>query len=294
MSRASDQYARGAEFAALHQGPDAFVVPNPWDAGTARVLSNLGFAALATTSGGAAHALGRPDGAGQVQRDEALDNVRAIAEATALPVSADLENGFGHTPEDAAEPVLGAARVGAVGGSIEDATGHEDDPIHEFEDAVRRIEAAAQAAASLPFPFTLTARAENFLYGRPDLDDTIARLRAYEQAGADVLYAPALPDAEAIRTVCASVNRPVNVLAVGAARELSVSELAGLGVRRISLGSTLSRAALSTVVHAARQIVESGTFPGTEGVLNGTEVNEALGVSWVQPGPARRRSPGSP
>lgn len=279
MSGAPEQYARGAEFAALHQGPGAFVVPNPWDAGTARMLAGLGFAALATTSGGAAHALGRPDGAGRVRRDEALDNVRAIAEATALPVSADLENGFGHNPEDAAEAVSGAARAGAVGGSIEDTTGHEDDPIHAFDDAVRRIEAAARAAASLPFPFTLTARAENFLYGRPDLDDTIARLQAYEQAGADVLYAPALPDAEAIRTVCASVSRPVNVLAVGAARELSVPELAGLGVGRISLGSTLSRAALSTVVHAARQIVETGTFPDTDGVLSGAEINEALGLS---------------
>lgn len=279
MSGAPGQYVRGAEFAALHRGPDAFVVPNPWDAGTARVLAGLGFTALATTSGGAAHALGRPDGAGQVQREEALDNVRAIAEATALPVSADLGNGFGDTPEDAAESVLGAARVGAVGGSIEDATGRADDPIHAFEDAVQRVEAAAQAAVSLPFPFTLTARAENFLYGRPDLDDTIARLRAYEQAGADVLYAPALPDAEAIRTVCASVSRPVNVLAVGAARELSVPELARLGARRISLGSTLSRAALSTVVHAARQIVETGTFPKTDGVLSGTEVDEVLGLS---------------
>ncbi len=176
------------------------------------MLASLGFTALATTSGGFAHSLGRPNGAGKVERAEALGNVRAIVEATALPVSADLENGFGHTPEDVAASILDAAGAGAVGGSIEDATGRADDPIYRFEDAVQRIEAVVQAAASLPFPFTLTARAENFLYGTSDLDDTIARLRAYEQAGADVLYAPALPDAAAIRAVCESLSRPVNVL----------------------------------------------------------------------------------
>lgn len=275
----SNQQRRGADFAALHRGPGAFVLPNPWDAGTARVLTGLGFTALATTSGGLAHGLGRRDGAGRVSRDETLRNVRTVVEATHLPVSADLENGFGDDPRAAAESVLGAAHAGAVGGSIEDATGRADDPIYDIGSAVRRIEAAAEAARSLPFPFTLTARAENFLYGRADLDDTIERLRAYERAGADVLYAPALPDANAVRKVCAAVQAPVNVLAAGAARELSVAGLGELGVRRVSLGSTLSRAALSAVVRAARHVAESGTFPGMVDVLSGSEVNEALGES---------------
>lgn len=277
QSEQDDQSQRGAEFAALHHSGDAFVLANPWDAGTARALSSLGFAALGTTSGGLAHSLGRRDGAGRVSRDETLRNVREIVDVTDLPVSADLENGFGDSPQDAAETVLGAARAGAVGGSIEDATGRPDDPIYERQEAIRRIEAAAEAASSLPFPFTFTARAENFLHGRPDLDDTIERLRAYEQAGADVLYAPALPDADAIRRVCESVDTPVNVLAVGAARELSVSELGELGVRRVSLGSTLSRAAFSTLTYAARHIAETGTFPAMTGVLSGGEVNDVLG-----------------
>ena len=274
----SEQERKGEEFAALHQGPRAFVVPNPWDAGTTRALSGMGFSALATTSGGLAHGLGRPDGAGRVSRDETLSNVRRIVEAVDIPVSADLENGFGHDPGVVEETVLEAARAGAVGGSIEDATGRADDPIYGFDEAVRRVEAAVEAARSLPFRFTLTARAENFLHGRPDLDDTIARLRAYERAGADVLYAPALPDADAIRAVCESVDRPVNVLAGGAARQLSVDELGELGVRRISLGSTLSRAAMSAFVHAARHIVEFGTFPDMSGVLSGADINDVLGA----------------
>lgn len=272
----SDQERRGAEFAALHQGPDAFVAPNPWDAGTARALSGLGFAALATTSGGLAQGLGRRDGAGRVSRDETLRNVRDVVQATGLPVSADMENGFGDDAQAVVDAVLGAAHAGAVGASIEDATGREDEPIYDFDHAVRRIEAAAEAAASLPFPFTLTARAENFLHGRKDLDDTIARLRAFERAGATVLYAPALPDIDSIRRVCGSVDSPVNVLAVGAARELSVADLGAMGVRRISLGSTLSRAALSAVVRAARGIADSGTFPDMTGVLSGSEINDVL------------------
>lgn len=274
----SEQERKGAEFAALHQGTRAFVVPNPWDAGTARALSGMGFAALATTSGGLAHGLGRPDGAGRVSRDETLGNVRRVVEAVDVPVSADLENGFGDDPGVVAETVRAAARAGAVGGSVEDATGRADDPIYGFDEAARRVEAAVQAARSLPFRFTLTARAENFLHGRPDLDDTIARLRAYERAGADVLYAPGLPDAGAIRAVCESVDRPVNVLAVGAAREFSVGELGELGARRISLGSTLSRAAMSAFVHAARHIAEFGTFPAMSGVLSGSEINDVLGA----------------
>lgn len=276
-SERTEQERKGEEFAALHQDPRAFVLPNPWDAGTARALSVMGFAALATTSGGLAHGLGRPDGAGRVSRDETLSNVRQIVEAVDIPVSADLENGFGDDPSVVEETVLAAARAGAVGGSIEDATSRADEPIYGFDEVVRRVEAAVEGARSLPFRFTLTARAENFLHGRADLDDTIARLRAYERAGADVLYAPALPDADAIRAVCEAVDRPVNVLAGGAARELSVDELGELGVRRISLGSTLSRAAMSAVVHAARHIAEFGTFPDISEVLSGGEVNDVLG-----------------
>ncbi|WP_243788719.1 isocitrate lyase/phosphoenolpyruvate mutase family protein [Saccharopolyspora gloriosae] len=274
---AADRHQRAVAFADLHRGPGAFVIPNPWDAGTARLLAGLGFAALATTSGGLAHRMGRRDGARRVGRDDTLHNVREVAEATGLPVSADLENGFGDAPEDVVHTVRAAAQAGAAGGSIEDATGRDGDPIYGFDHAVERIAAAAEAARELPVPFTLTARAENFLHGRPDLDDTIRRLRAFEQAGADVLYAPALPDAESIRAVCAAVTKPVNVLAVGAARELSVAGLAELGVRRVSLGSTLSRAALSAVVHAARQIVDFGTFPDSTGVLTGAEIDGALG-----------------
>ncbi|GAA3357093.1 isocitrate lyase/phosphoenolpyruvate mutase family protein [Saccharopolyspora gregorii] len=270
---AAEQHRRATTFAELHRGPGAFVLPNPWDAGTARILAGLGYPALGTTSGGLASRLGRRDAARQVGLDEAVDNVREIAEATGLPVSADLENGYGDEPRDAADAVRAAALAGAVGGSVEDATGRADDPIYEHDRAVERIAAAAEAARELPFRFTLTARAENFLHGRADLADTIRRLRAYEEAGADVLYAPALPDADAIRAVCSAVTAPVNVLAVGAARALSVAELAELGVRRISLGSTLARAALSALVHESREIA-SGTFPDAAGVLSGADLAE--------------------
>lgn len=255
-----DQRRRAEAFRGLHQGPAAFVIPNPSDAGTARVLTQLGFAALATTSGGLAFALGRRDGANLVSRAETLANAGAIVATTSLPVSADLESGFGGTPEEVAQTIRLAAEVGLVGGSIEDATGRPEEPIYPFEDAVSRVAAAADAARGLPFPFTLTGRCENFLYGRPDLDDTIRRLRAYAAAGADVLYAPGLPDLDAIQTVCAAVDRPVNVLAGGAGPRYSVAELSAAGVRRISLGSALARAALATVLAAAREIRDAGTF----------------------------------
>ncbi|MEU3192244.1 isocitrate lyase/phosphoenolpyruvate mutase family protein [Streptomyces sp. NPDC006992] len=253
-----DQYRRAVTFRALHEGPDPFVVPNPWDAGTARVLSGLGFAALATTGAGLAHARGLPDS--RVTRDVLLDNARAVAEATPLPVSADLESGFGETPDDVAETIRRAAAAGLVGGSVEDSTGRDDDPVRPLGEAAERVAAAVAAARELDFPFTVTARAENFFQGRPDLPDTIRRLQAYEEAGADVLYAPALPDADAIRAVCSSVGRPVNVLMGSPALRLSVRELGALGVRRISVGSALSRAALGAVVRAAREIQELGTF----------------------------------
>src|SRR5690242_18540574 len=205
------QAEKAVRFGALHERPGAFVIPNPWDAGTARILAGLGFEALATTSAGYAVALGRRDGAGLLTRDETLANARMIVEATDLPVSADLENGFGDAPEDAAETIrLAAENAGLVGGPIEDATGDRGRPIYDRYLAIDRVAAAVEAARSLPFPFTLTARAENFLYGNPDLDDTIRRLQAYEEAGADVLYAPALPCLEAVRRVCSALSKPFN------------------------------------------------------------------------------------
>jgi 2-methylisocitrate lyase-like PEP mutase family enzyme len=256
----SSQYDKARAFRALHERPGAFVIPNPWDVGTARILAGLGFEALATTSAGLAFALGRRDGEGAVSRDQALAHARDIVRATPLPVSADLENGFGDTPETAAETIRLAADAGLVGASIEDATGDLDRPIYDAALAVERIAAAAEAARALPFPFTLTARAENFLHGRPDLDDTIRRLQAFEAAGADVLYAPGLRDLAMIRTVCAAVGKPVNVVMGLAGAPLSVEDLAAAGVRRISLGSALSRAALGAFLRAAREVKERGTF----------------------------------
>jgi 2-methylisocitrate lyase-like PEP mutase family enzyme len=276
MHSAAEQQRTGAAFADLHRGPDTFVIPNPWDAGTARILTGLGFSALATTSAGLAYTLGRPDGANRVSREETLRNARDIVAATHLPVAADLENGYGESPEDVAETIRRAAAAGLVGGSIEDATGRPDAPIDDLERSVERVTAAVEAARALPFPFTLTARAENFLYGRADLADTIRRLQAYQEAGADVLYAPALPDADAIRAVCRSVDRPVNVLAGAAGLRLSVAELGELGVRRVSLGSALPRAALATVVRAAREIVDSGTFGFAEAAIPYPEANTLM------------------
>ncbi len=273
---AADQDQRAVTFAELHGGPGAFVIANPWDAGTARVLTGLGFPALATTSGGLAFALGRADGANLVTRDETLANARDIIDATHLPVSADLENGFGDRPEDVAETIRLAAESGLVGGSIEDATGRADDPVYPFGASVERVAAAVEAARALPFRFTFTARAENFLYGRPDLDDTIRRLRAYADAGADVLYAPGLPDADAIRAVCSSVDKPVNVLASGAAARYSVGKLGEFGARRISLGSALPRAALTAAVLAAQEIAESGTFTLAAGAMTYAQANDLM------------------
>lgn len=251
------QSEQGRRFRALHERKGAFVIPNPWDVGSARILAALGFEALATTSAGMAFALGRRDGA--VSREDVLAHCRAIVAATDLPVSADLENCFGDDPETVAETIRLAAQTGLAGGSVEDATGDAQRPIYDFSLAVERVAAAVQAARSLPFPFTLTARAENFLRGRPDLDDTIRRLQAFEKAGADVLYAPMLPDLAAIKTVCASVSKPVNVLA-GGKRAFSVEELAAAGVKRVSLGGLLSRVALGAFLRAAREIKERGTF----------------------------------
>ena len=254
------QADRGATFRALHARPGVFIVPNPWDAGTAKILAALGFEALATTSLGLANSLGRPDGAGAVSRTEVLDNCRAIAGATELPVTADLENGYAHEPRAAAEMIRLAAEAGVVGASIEDATGDADNPIYDFELAVERVHAAIEVARSLPIPFTLTARAENLLHGRPDLDDTIRRLQAFERAGADVLYAPGLRDLASIRTVVASVTRPVNVVAGTLDPSITAAQLAEVGVKRISVGGALSRLALAAFLAGARALRDRGDF----------------------------------
>lgn len=255
------QSEKAVIFQSLHQRKQPFVVGNPWDAGSARILTSLKYEALSTTSAGLAFALGRKDGTGSISRAEALANAKSIVDSTPLPVAADLENGYGHAPEHAAETIRQAAAVGLVGGSIEDATGDEADPIYGLAQAVERVAAAAEAAHALPFPFMLVARAENFLHGRPDLDDTIRRLQAYEKAGAAVLYAPGLTRPEDIRTVCSSVTRPVNVLmGMKGVPHLTVHQLGELGVCRISIGSGFSRAALTAFLHAAREVIDDGTF----------------------------------
>lgn len=252
------QHEKAVRFQALHRGPGAFVIPNPWDGGSARILAGLGFQALATSSGAAAGVLGRRDG--HVTRDEALAQVRIIVAATDLPVSADLEKGFGDSPEAVAQTVLLAAEAGLVGCSIEDATGRKEDPLYDFSQAVKRIQAAVKAAGSLGFPFTLTARSENFLRGKADLDDTIRRLRAFADAGADVLFAPGLPDLASVHEVCASLAKPFNFMAGMKGKTFSVAELAKAGVRRISLATSLYRAAMTGLVDAAREVREQGSF----------------------------------
>lgn len=272
MADTQDDKAR--RFRALHERKGAFVIPNPWDIGSAKILAGLGFEALATTSAGFAFSLGRRDGA--LTRDETLAHARTIVDATPLPVSADLENGFGDAPEDAAKTIRLAGGVGLVGGSIEDATGDQARPIYDFALAVERVTAAVEAARSHPFPFTLTARAENFLHGRPDLDDTIRRLQAFEKAGADVLYAPGLRDLDSIRAVCSAVSRPVNVVMGLKGPSLSVEQLAAAGVKRISVGSALARAALGGFLRAAQEINERGTFTFANDAVPFADINAMM------------------
>jgi len=268
---------RARAFQSLHERA-CFVIPNPWDAGSAKMLAALGFPALATTSAGFAFSLGRPDAANAVSRDETLQNARAIVDATPLPVSADLENGFGDAPEDCAQTILRAADAGLVGGSIEDATGRPGDPIYPLALAVERIEAAVRAARSLPFHFMLTARAENHLNGISDLDDTIRRLQAYAAAGADVLYAPGLKTREDIRLVVQAVApKPVNVVAGLSGPNLSVAELAELGVRRISLGSSFARAAYGAFLRAAQEVRQQGTFGFSAQAVPFAQINAMFG-----------------
>jgi 2-methylisocitrate lyase-like PEP mutase family enzyme len=255
-----DQASKAEVFRVLHRRSRGFVIPNPVDAGMARILAALGFEALATTSAGLAFALGRRDGVRAVSRDESLANAAQIVAASDLPVSADLENGYGDDPDTVAQTIRFSAEAGLVGGSIEDASGCDRVPIYDFDHAVERIAAAAEAAHRLPFAFCLTARAENFLHGCVDLDDTIRRLQAFATAGADVLYAPALPSLEAIRLVCASVEKPVNVVMGLSGPWYPVDALADAGVKRISLGSALSRAAFGGYLRAVREIKDRGTF----------------------------------
>jgi 2-methylisocitrate lyase-like PEP mutase family enzyme len=259
---------------ALHEAPTAFVIANAWDGASARILAGLGFEALATSSAASAGTLGRLDG--RVTRDEALTHVRVIAGATDCPVSADLERGFGDAPEEAALTIRLAAEAGAVGGSIEDSTGERDRPLYDLGFAAERVAAAVATARALPFPFTLTARAEGFIRGNPNLDDTIRRLQAFEQAGADVLFAPGLPDLAAVRAVCAAVAKPVNFMVGIRGRSFSVAELTAAGVRRISLATSLYRAALGGLVNAAREVRERGTFGYLDQALTSAELSAYL------------------
>jgi 2-methylisocitrate lyase-like PEP mutase family enzyme len=269
------QAEKAQRFRELHQEPGVFVIPNPWDAGSARILAGLGFKALATSSAAAAIILGRRDGA--ITREESLSHAAVIVAATDLPVSADLEKGFGDTPAAVAETITRAAGVGLVGGSIEDATGDAAHPLFDLTQAVERITAAVEAARVLPFPFTLTARAENFLRGQPNLGDTIRRLQAYEKAGADVLFAPGLPDIASIKTLCSAVSKPVNFMAGIRGKTFPVEELAAAGVRRISVGPSLFRAALTGLMDAAGEIARTGTFGYIERTLTSADVYAAIG-----------------
>jgi 2-methylisocitrate lyase-like PEP mutase family enzyme len=265
------QTEKGRTFRSLHERDGAFIIPNPWDAGTARLLAHLGFEALATTSAGYAFSVGQRDNT--IGRDEIMGHLSTIASATDLPVSADLENGFGDAPEIVAETIRLAAATGVVGGSIEDMSSQPDHSIYVHEFAVERIHAAAEAARNLSFPFTLTARAENYLVGRPALDDTIKRLQAYQLAGADVLYAPGLTSKEDIAAVISSVDRPVNVIMGLQGVQLSLAELSAIGVKRVSVGSALSRAALGGFLRAAREMREHGTFTFAEEAVSYRDVS---------------------
>jgi len=266
------QAERARAFRTLHERPGIFVMPNPWDAGTAKLFASLGFEALATTSFGLANALGRVDGTLVVSREELIANCRDIAQATDLPVNADLENGYADNPKEAAEIIRMAAEAGVVGGSIEDATGRDDEPIYDFNLAVERVAAAAEVAHSLPFPFTFTARAENFLHGRRDLDDTVKRLQAFAKAGADVLYAPGLRDLATIRQVAAAVSKPINVVMSAADPDLTTQQLADAGVKRISVGGTLSRLAFTAVRDAAIAIRDQGSYQWVRQAMPGKEL----------------------
>jgi 2-methylisocitrate lyase-like PEP mutase family enzyme len=270
------QHEKAVRFRALHQRRSAFVIPNPWDIASARMLEGLGFEALATSSAAAACAIGRKDGA--LSREEALDHARMIANATDLPVSADLENGFGDSPQHVAETVLRAADAGLVGCTIEDSTRNPDNPLYDFNLAVERIAAGAEAVRQLDFPFLLTARAHNFLYESPSLEDTIRRLQAYEKVGADVLFAPGLPDIETVSKVCASLTKPFNFMVGIKGKSFSLKDLEAAGVKRISLATSLYRAAMTAFVEAATEAKQYGTFDFLENLSSTQELNRLMKI----------------
>ena len=265
----------GAILRALHEREGCFVIPNPWDVGSARILASMGFEALATTSAGMAFALGWQEGS--VSLEDTLDHCRQLVDATPLPVSADLEKGFGESPASVAETILAAAETGLAGGSIEDHSGDRSNPIFEFDFAVERIAAAVEASRSLSQDFVLTARAENFLWGRRDLDDTIRRLQAFSKAGADVLYAPGLPDLDSVRRVCAEVDKPVNVVMGLSSTGFTVAQLREAGVKRISVGASFARAAYGTFVAAANEVINDGSFTYADSAIGFTEMNAFFG-----------------
>ncbi|MFB9268175.1 oxaloacetate decarboxylase [Bradyrhizobium erythrophlei] len=267
------QADKAARFRELHQRQGAFIIPNPWDAGTAKLLAAMGFEALATTSLGLANTLGRVS----VSLDAIIENCRQIADATDLPVNADLENCGADDPKTAAKAIARAAEAGAVGGSIEDSTGDPQRPIYDFSLAVERVQAAVEAARALPFPFTLTARAENFLYGRKDLDDTIKRLQAFEAAGADVLYSPGLYDLATIKAVVSAVQRPFNLVMGFADPTLTVEQLSAAGVKRISVGGAMERHALAAFLRCAREMKDQGSFTYVRDMAPIKEVRAAFG-----------------
>ena len=271
------QAETAAAFAELHQRPGTFIIPNPWDVGSAILLAQAGFEALATSSAGYAFSIGKSDG--NVGRDETLAHAAEVVAATGLPVSIDLENGFGDAPENAAETIRLAAQTGAVGGSIEDRTKNADAPIYERAVAAERIRAAAEVVRSLPFPFMLTARAENYLVGKADLKDTIERLQMYQEAGANVLYAPGLTSRDEIATLVKSVDRPVNVLMGIKGVQFTLADLSEMGVRRISVGSTLARCAIGALLRAANEMKDRGTFGFIEEAADSRMINSIFD-SW--------------
>ncbi len=270
------QADKARAFRALHERNKLFLIPNPWDAASAKLLASLGFEALTTTSAGTAFQLGRADGEGLVSRDETMANARLVAGSVDLPVAGDLENGYGRSPEDAAETIRRAHEAGLVGGSIEDATGNPADPIYDFNLAVERVQAAAEAARKLDTDFVFVARSENYLHGRADLDDTLRRLQAFEKAGADVLFAPGLPTLDIIRTVCSEVGKPVSVVQAAKGARFSIADLEAAGVRRVSTGGALIRAALSAVSAAATELRDSGTSTYLDSIFTTADVNRLL------------------
>ncbi len=269
------QKEKAEAFVALHEAPGCFVIANPWDAGSARILAALGYKALTTTSAGYAWSIGRTDY--QAGREAVLEHVRQVAPSVDLPLNGDLENGFGHAPEDCAETIRLSAEAGLVGGSIEDASGDKDEPIYEMQAAADRVRAAVEAARGLAFPYLVTARCENYLHGRRDLKDTLARLQAYQDAGADVLFAPGLQTSEEIRTVCAELDRPVNVLFGPWKEEASIADVAAMGVKRISVGGALAAAAYKGLIDAGREMLEAGTMDWRKKLTPPGEVPKLIG-----------------